>query len=288
MPDLVFSPASDPSLPALTEALNQAFEGYLVPMRHTPETMGAMVRSNDLRLDASLIARTADGTLAGIGLLGVRGDRGWVGGMALTPAVRGAGRGAVLLQELVARARGLGLKTLGLEVLEENERARRLYARHGFEDVRPLAVYTGPLAVPLAGQTGADGVVAPIGVDEALAHFQATHSVAAPWQREEASLRNMAGSLAAFALVEGSRLRAYILAMATGPGYSVMDFGSAAATAEGRARDGSRLLAHLTAGAAAAPIRAINVPPGDALGPALDALGCPAVLGQREMVLRLG
>lgn len=286
MPDLTFSPASELALPALTEAFNQAFEGYLVPMRHTPESMGAMVRSNDLRLDASLVARTPDATLAGIGLLGVRGDRGWVGGMAVTPALRGAGQGATLLRQLVRRARGLGLKTLQLEVLEENDRARRLYTRHGFEDVRPLGVYTGPLATPLAERPGANRVVAPIGVETALAHYAATHSMAAPWQREEASLRHMAVSLEAHALMEGDRLRAYILAMATGPGYSVMDFGAAAETAEGRARDGGLLISHLMA-AADAPVRAINVPPGDPLGPALDACGCPMVLSQREMVLRL-
>lgn len=287
MSDLVYLAASDLALPELTDAVNQAFEGYLVPMHHTPETLSAMVRTNDIRLDISLVAQTPEGALAGIGLLGVRGDRGWIGGMAVAPKFRGRGQGAVLLDVLTSRAKGLGVKTLQLEVLEENEHARRLYVRHGFEDLRPLAVYTSTLATPMPAPLTEDAVITHADMEELLSHYAATHSAVAPWQREEASLRNMGASLEAYALEVAGRLRAYVLAMPSGPGYSVMDFGSAGATAEARAHDGAILISHLATHAHSGPIRVINVPPGDALGPALDACGCRLIVKQREMALHI-
>ena len=53
-----------------------------------------MVRTNDIHLADSLIAETASGDLLGVGLLGVRGTRGWIGGMAIVPEHRGHGSGA--------------------------------------------------------------------------------------------------------------------------------------------------------------------------------------------------
>jgi GNAT superfamily N-acetyltransferase len=50
------------------------------------------------------------------------------------PAYRGRGIAAALLERLESEARAAGCCKLTLEVLEENQRARRVYARAGFED----------------------------------------------------------------------------------------------------------------------------------------------------------
>src|SRR5262249_41888485 len=143
MSDLVCSSAAEVPLTRLAEAFNRAFEGYLVPMRHTADSLSTMLRTTDVRLADSLLAQTLDGVPAGIALLAVRKDRGWVAGMGIAPEWRGGGHGAALLAALITQARALGLATLQLEVLDENIPARRLYTRLGFRVVRPLVVYTG-------------------------------------------------------------------------------------------------------------------------------------------------
>src|SRR5579871_5630874 len=94
--EIRFSPAAEYSFSALADAFNASFEGYYVPMRHTADSIASMIQTNDIRLNDSLIARTASGDLIGVVLLAIRATRGWVGGMAIVPEQRGRGQGARL------------------------------------------------------------------------------------------------------------------------------------------------------------------------------------------------
>ena len=75
--------------------------------------------------------------------------------------------------------------------------------------------------------------------------------------------------------------------MPSGLGFSIMDFGSRAATPEARRDDALALIRALLAPTPGAPVRAINVAPGDALGDVLMSLGCPTPHTQWEMLLPL-
>jgi hypothetical protein len=66
-----------------------------------------------------------------------------------------------------------------------------------------------------------------------------------------------------------------------------MDFGSSASSHAERVREAALLLRQLLHAMPEATIRAINVPPGDALADALIALKCPAMLRQHEMLISL-
>lgn len=65
----------------------------------------------------------------------------------LIPAARGRGVGAVVLEEAKRKATERGVVALHLEVAKGNERARRLYVRHGFA---PRDHYT-MMSCPLSG-----------------------------------------------------------------------------------------------------------------------------------------
>ena len=55
--------------------------------------------------------------------------------LELLPATQGRGVGSALMHQLIERAQFSGLRAVELDVLERNERARRLYERLGFQVV---------------------------------------------------------------------------------------------------------------------------------------------------------
>lgn len=280
----------------LVKAFNHTFTGYPVPMTQTRSSLQSMIEADDIQLQSSLVVRDVGGEDAGIGLLAVRDSRGWVGGMAVAPTWRRRGLGAWLIAEILVQASALGMESVELEVLEENIAAHHLYQRAGFQDVRLLTVFGGQLTPPLArasGPSAASGKHSRLGTiepKEALRHFEAFHQVPAPWQRQQTALLHLAPRLEGLALWSSDgmgRVEAYLLFIPSGEGYVVMDFGSSALSHAERVAEAALLLRQLLHAVPRASIRAINVPPGDALGDALISLTCPTILRQHEMLIRL-
>jgi ribosomal protein S18 acetylase RimI-like enzyme len=267
-------------------AFNRSFEGYFVPMTHTVDSLRMLIEVNDVALAHSFVAVDEQGRPGGVVLLAIRGARGWIAGMGLAPQWRGRGQAAPLMEAALTEARTLGLASVELEVLAQNTPARRLYTRLGFEAVRSLAVFTGPIAEG-AVQGDELSAIEEVPVEQALADFTALHQAPPPWQRDRPSLARMASSLRASALMDGNDIRATLIHMPSGLGFSIMDFGSRAATPEARCDDALALIGALMAPTPGAPVRAINVAPDDPLGAALVALGCPTPHTQWEMLLPL-
>lgn len=292
MDGLTIRSARGMPLDILATAFNHAFEGYFVPMWQTPESLATMIRNNDVLLDASLVIEDARGAFVGIALLGVRGARGWVAGMAVAREWRGMRLGHELMSRLIDETRALRLHTLQLEVLDQNIPARGLYSSLGFQEIRPLIVYTGSIPPPAQDTSTIrpdEGMssVAPLQLQEALADFNTMHSAPPPWQRERDALSRMTPPLAGICIRDGHNVRAYLLSMPLTSGISVLDCGSRAPTPDARAADAMTLLLHLIRQQPDALVRAINVPPGDPLDAALAQLRCPIVAMQHEMLLAL-
>ena len=289
MTSIAFVSATTLPLEHITHAFNLGFSGYFLPMTQTPDGLAQMMRENDVRLSDSLVLYIDD-ALAGVGLVGVRGARGWIAGMGVAPQWRGQGIGAQLLGRLLAHMTAIGLRQAQLEVLDVNIPALTLYQRMGFRVRRSLTVYHGPLhhAAPAAPDAGADGrrihAVAP-----RLAYygFDAYHPVMPAWQRERATLERIRSALDGLGLWDNAQLVAYLLYSRQVGGFAILDGGSSAPLADARRDDLARLLRALDATAPHAIFRAINTPTGDPLGAALDALGCPVAVTQREMIREL-
>ncbi len=287
MSSISFAPASALPLERLTAAFNLGFTGYYLPMEQTADSLARMIAENDVRLEQSL-ALFVDGQPAGIGLAALRGARGWIAGMGVGPAWRGQGYGERMLRHLLIRLSESGAREAQLEALEVNTPAVSLYQKLAFRTRRMLAVYNGPLRRDaLRVAPGDQARVRAVPPRLALRDFEAYHSVAPAWQRERASLERITAPLAGLGLWEGGRLRAYLLYSRQESGYILLDGGSCAEDAETQRNDLARLLRALALAAPDAIFRVINAPPGDALGEALAALGCPVMLTQREMTRSL-
>jgi putative acetyltransferase len=63
--------------------------------------------------------------------------------MYFTPELRGAGMGSKLLDLILEAARGAGYSLCYLETLENMQRARRLYEKHGFKPIPQAMGNTG-------------------------------------------------------------------------------------------------------------------------------------------------
>jgi GNAT superfamily N-acetyltransferase len=313
---LTLHPASTFPLDALAAALNTAYAGYLVPVQFTPAALEQQVATMDITLDRSLVARGPDDELLGIALLGVRGERGWVGGVGIAQQWRGQGWGAVLMQSLIEQARLLGLRTMQLEVLEQNHVAHQLYLRLGFTDVRLLYIFAGPLArdrLPSLNLPNSPGVVAQttaMPIAEELATYAELLQVTLPWQREVASLAHRAQRATAPERPSGLEAVAFITAPSSRGSVdakpeavlfaeadvgthasrilTLVGLGSRGATATEQCTHGLTLLAALVADRPdVASLRAVNLAEGDPLAGVLTVLGCPVVMAQHEMMLVL-
>jgi ribosomal protein S18 acetylase RimI-like enzyme len=59
--------------------------------------------------------------------------------MWVHPALRGSGAASALVEAVLAWAEGRGASSVRLDVIDGNDRARRLYERHGFEATGQIA-----------------------------------------------------------------------------------------------------------------------------------------------------
>ena len=77
---LQLTPASELGMSDLAELFTRAYEGYEVPMHVDAGALAFMQEAFDLEPERSRVA-WQDGRAVGVGMLGVRGERAWVGGM---------------------------------------------------------------------------------------------------------------------------------------------------------------------------------------------------------------
>mgnify|MGYP001351307913 CR=1 FL=1 len=94
-----------------------------------------------------VVAEEADGSLVGYAGLAAAGGQADVQTIGVLPGRQGEGLGAALLTELLDEAGRRGSDEVFLEVRADNDRARRLYERFGFERVGIRRKYYQPSGV---------------------------------------------------------------------------------------------------------------------------------------------
>lgn len=131
------------------ETWNQGFSDYLLPITVDQKALEQRIQSLKLSKKFSAIY-SIKGESAGIILLGVQTFQGtkvmWVGGMAVVPKYRRNKVASKLMDYAEKLAKENQCEYLILEVIKENERARRLYQEKGFQLINELAV--GSVVLP--------------------------------------------------------------------------------------------------------------------------------------------
>lgn len=136
-------PASDFSLEELAEAYNETRIDYIVPMPMSVERLRQYIQVYDVDLHNSCAA-VREGEILGIGMLGIRSERGWVTRLGVLPSGRRQGVGSSIMHFLLDAAAAEGLSVVWLEVIEGNNPAHELFYSLDFRETRELIVARRP------------------------------------------------------------------------------------------------------------------------------------------------
>src|SRR5437762_3082025 len=118
-----FTTAAAVPLTAIVSAINLTY-----PHEHdSVEHYARQLCVAQVDLARSMVALDDQEQVAGLAMLGVRGERGWCGDAAVIPAYQNQGLGQALMRRLSESARQAGLRTITLEVRDNNAPARRVY-----------------------------------------------------------------------------------------------------------------------------------------------------------------
>ncbi len=291
-----FLPASAFSLDALGDIFTRSFENYFYPGTTTAAILATRARIEQLDLHRSLVLRLGD-ELAGIALLGLRGDRAWCGGFGVMLPFRGRGLSHELAAAMLDQARQASARGCGLEVLTRNQPAIKTYARAGFKPVRDLQVleWRRPQESPGSSVPAEDHKIvgqadtqlhqqadeqrqtplAQFHPTALLAFFTALHPAPAAWQRDLPALLAR-GGMHGLARMDGERLRAYALLTPTpDSGARVEDIGA------DDVEQAAMLLAALQT--RYARLISVNEPAESVLTPAFEAAGFIEADRQHEL-----
>jgi ribosomal protein S18 acetylase RimI-like enzyme len=181
------------SLEQLAEAYNHTRVDYIVPMPMNVARLREYIRFYDIDLAASCVA-VSGSTIFGLGMLGIRSERGWITRVGVLPHGRRKGTGRAIIERLMLFAGERELGVVWLEVIKGNDPAYQLFQTGGFEEARELVVARRPPDLtyehPDREWSVLDNAnVSPLGRAEALA-LLAKRTERPNWLNETESMQN--------------------------------------------------------------------------------------------------
>ncbi len=265
----------------VTNCFNKAFSDYEIPLNFSIEAMQQKIFNEDVDLSLSVGAfdneQLTGFIFHGVGMVDGKKTM-WDGGTGVIPEYRGQQLTPKMYNHILPLLKEHGAKRILLEVLENNIKAKSIYLKLGFTDIRLLHAYRGLLQDPPAithnvvvtNEYDTDALLA-------LADWQPA------WQQMNDRLKNHGASILTAYIKDGEQPVAYIryndytkriYQFAVGKQYRKQGMGTA-------------LFNHV-AGDNTTPLSIINVDARDESTNAfLRSLGLEQFLSQYEMELNL-
>lgn len=134
-------PARMLTLEGLAALFNEAFTGYIGGnVNFTAATLARFMSRDNVDLELSQVFYRDDQPI-GFGYVARQGWTSRLAAFGVIPSAAGAGVGKAAMTAMIQQARERGDREYVLEVIEQNERAVKLYKGVGFEIVRRLVGY---------------------------------------------------------------------------------------------------------------------------------------------------
>jgi ribosomal protein S18 acetylase RimI-like enzyme len=277
--DVIARPLAEVTAAQAAAAMQHCFEGYIVPMRTTPESWERRFRSEHLDPFASRIYER-DGQAVAVLFICRRGWTSRVGGMAVAADARGLGLGRRVMRDAIDQARARGDRALVLEVIEQNTPAVKLYKSLGFRVARRLVGYRWE-PVPFDGPTGELREIDPLELARAAGREGEPEL---PWMLEAETLSAATAPARAFALED----RAFALVL--NPDAETLTVSALVVPRAHRRQGwGTRMLRALAAAFPGKPMQAVAIIPDDLAPEFFARAGWERQgISQFEMRLELG
>jgi ribosomal protein S18 acetylase RimI-like enzyme len=251
--DVIARPLAEVTAAHAAAAMQHCFEGYIVPIRTTPESWERRFRSEHLDPFASRVYER-EGSAVAVLFVCRRGWTSRVGGMAVAVDARGRGLGRRVMRDAIDHARARGDRALLLEVIEQNTPAVQLYKSLGFRVARRLVGYRWEPA-PLDGPADAPREIDPL---ELARVVQREGEPGLPWMLAAETVSAATAPARAFALED----RAY--ALIANPDAETLSLSALVVPrAHRRQGHGMRMLRALAAAFPGKPMQAVAIVPDD-------------------------
>jgi ribosomal protein S18 acetylase RimI-like enzyme len=186
-PDVKYMTPTEDDIPALVKAFTVAFSDYFIPQDTDEAHQREFFHVSDIDFGLCVLVVTPAGEPVGQAVSGRRGELGWIGGVGLRPDFRRKGIALEMVKRQLRAFREAGVHEVTLEVLSQNERAKRLYDGLGFQNVRDL-YYFRSLSPTIEEPSGFEELMfeeAPI--EQVLEFYTPNH----PWQTMKESVSKL-------------------------------------------------------------------------------------------------
>jgi len=136
--DVTYRNPTGDDIKNLAKSITKCFSDYYLPIKFDQKLLRKFIKINDIDLDLSIVVIDDNGRIQGQSLTGRRGERAWVAGTCLVPKIRGHKIGMRMLGRQLKGLRSAGVSEVCLEVLVQNEKAKKFYESLGFKHRRDL------------------------------------------------------------------------------------------------------------------------------------------------------
>lgn len=136
----------------IVKLFNKIYEDYYWVTSHTVVSLHQVVLYMDISCSLSTIMYENQNPI-GLSLIARRKGECWLYAFGIIPSKRGLGYGQLLLSEVMEKCRYAGSKSIGLEVLLQNKKARKLYYKNNFQKHCYLDAYATTSSLTVTNDT---------------------------------------------------------------------------------------------------------------------------------------